>query len=430
VRAPIGRPHHREAIVQRLLALFVALACIAAANPARAGEEALAARQILESGQMAAGEQAMAARLAADPGNNEARFGLGLVRFARAIERFGQRQYRYGLHAPRTLSLPILRLPLPVNPAPEELTYEKQRETLKALLGDLSGVEATLAPMSDAPVKIALDLNAIRFDLRGDGKPDELETLASLMTRLGMTQAPRAAAQQFFEVDFDNADALWLRGYVHVLSASLEFVLAYDWREAFERAGQLFYPRIAPPPFGAAGAAPFNEPSRFFLADAPQFADLIALVHEIRWPLAEAARLKQAHADLKQVVALNRLMWKAILARGDDDDHVWIPGPQQKNGVLAGMPVTQEKLDAWLKALDTFDAALDGRLLLPHWRFAQGVNLKRVFFEPRPFDLVLWATGQAAAPYLEPGPVLPGEAWSDWQRAFNDNFLGYAIWFN
>jgi hypothetical protein len=35
--------------------------------------------------------------------------------------------------------------------------------------------------------------------------------------------------------------------------------------------------------------------------------------------------------------ALNRQMWKAILAR-TDDDRVWIPGPQQEHGVIAGMP--------------------------------------------------------------------------------------------
>jgi hypothetical protein len=420
--------------MNRFLAAILAVVALAfaAAVDARAGDDAVRTRLILEDGQIAAGEAAMAARLAADPANNEARFGLGLIRFARAIERFGQSQYRYGLRPPHTMSVPLLRFPVPINPAPEELTYEKQRETLKTFLDDLGGVEATLAPMSDAPVKITLDLYAIRFDLRGDGKPDDSERLASILLRLRLSPgAPGGGATEPFVVAFDNADALWLRGYVHLLSASLEFALAYDWRATFEAAGQLFYPRTVPPPFGGAAAVPFTDPGRFFLADTPQFADFIALVDEIRWPVAEPERLKAAHADLKQVVTLNRLMWKAILARAaDDDDRVWIPGPQQKHGAVASMPVTQEKLDAWLKMLDAFDAVLDGKLLLPHWRFVQGFNLKKVFFEPRPFDLVLWATGQAAAPYLEPGPVLSRTEWGEWQRAFKDDFFGYAFWFN
>ena len=244
-----------------------------------------------------------------------------------------------------------------------------------------------------------------------------------------MTRPEPAGKREPFEVAFDNADALWLRGYTHLLSASIEFVLAYDWHTAFERAGRLFYPRTTPPPFGQAATASSADRHDWLFGDEAQLADLIALVHEIRWPVAEAARLQSAHAHLKQMIALNRGMWKAILAR-TDDDRVWIPGPQQKHGVISSMPVTQEQLDAWLKALDEFDAVLDGKLLLPHWRFAEGVNVKKVFFDPRPFDLVLWATGHAAAPYLEAGPVLSGAEWAEWQRVFNGNFPGYAFWFN
>jgi hypothetical protein len=414
--------------MNRFVVALLALTCLAAVD-ARAGDDAISTRQTLESGQIAVGEQAMAARLSADPGNNEARFGLGLIRFARAVEIYGQSQYRYGLRAPRSMSVPLLRFPVPVNPAPEELSYEKQRATLTTLLDDLANVEATLAPMTDARVKIGLDLNAIKFDLRGDGKPDDSEKLSSILASLRMTRPDSSVKAEPFEVAFDNADALWLRGYAQLLSASIEFVLAYDWRLTFERAGRLFYPRITPPPFGEAVIAPNVGKGGGLFGDEAQIADFIALIHEIRWPVAEAARLQSAHAHLKQVIALNRQMWKAILAR-TDDDRVWIPGPQQKHGVIASMPVGQEQVDAWLKALDEFDAVLDGKLLLPHWRFAEGVNFRKVFFDPRPFDLVLWATGHAAAPYLEAGPILSGAEWANWQRVFNGNFPGYAFWFN
>ena len=64
-----------------------------------------------------------------------------------------------------------MRLPVPLNPTPEELTYEKQRETLDALLDDLAKVDATLAPMTAGETKIVIDLDAVQFDFRGDGKP-------------------------------------------------------------------------------------------------------------------------------------------------------------------------------------------------------------------------------------------------------------------
>jgi hypothetical protein len=414
--------------MNRFVIVLIALACLPA-PPARADDFAASTRQSLESGQLAVGALTMAAQLSADPSNNEARFGLGLIRFARAIERYSQSQYRYGLRAPQNMSIPLLRFPVPVNPTPEELSYEKQRDALSAFLDDLVNVDATLAPMTDSPVKIVLDLNAIKFDLRGDGKPDDTENLSSILTSLRMTPHNGAHKTEPFEVAFDNADALWLRGYTHLLSASVEFVLAYDWHLTFEAAGQLFYPRIAASPFAKAAPNPGLESSGGFLGSQVQIADAVALIHEIRWPVAEPSRLQNAHAHLKQVIALSRQSWKAILAR-TDDDRVWIPGPQQRHGVISGMPVGQEQVDAWLKALDEFDDVLDGKKLLPHWRFAQGVNFRKVFFEPRPFDLVLWATGQAAAPYLEAGPILSGAEWTNWQRIFNGNFPGYAFWFN
>ena len=126
---------------------------------------------------------------------------------------------------------------------------------------------------------------------------------------------------------------------------------------------------------------------------------------------------------------MSRASWKSILAE-TDDDREWIPAPRQKHGVMTSMPVTQEQVDAWFRALDDFDAVLEGRKLIAHWRFAQGFNLKRVFLEPRDFDLVLWVTGIGAAPYLEDGEMLSSLDWEQWNRVFLGNFWGYAIWFN
>ena len=160
-----------------------------------------------------------------------------------------------------------------------------------------------------------------------------------------------------------------------------------------------------------------------------RIADVIALVHLIRWPVAEPARMGKAREHLKAVVALSRENWKEILAE-TDDDREWLPGPHQKNSAFPTMSVTRERVDGWLRTLDVFEEALDGKKLVPHWRYKQGLDLNAVFTSPRHFDLVLWLTGHAALPYLKEGPTLSRQDWGQWERIFGGNFLAYAFWFN
>jgi hypothetical protein len=58
------------------------------------------------------------------------------------------------------------------------------------------------------------------------------------------------------------------------------------------------------------------------------------------------------------------------------------------------------------------------------------VNLERVFNDPRDFDLVLWAQGTDALPYLEEGEKSDKETWRQFQRVFRGDFLGFAAWVN
>ncbi len=80
-------------------------------------------------------------------------------------------------------------------------------------------------------------------------------------------------------------------------------------------------------------------------------------------------------------------------------------------GAIPVTTVTQDQVDRGLIFLDDFEALLQGRKLLPHWRLAQGINLRRVFLEPSTFDLTLWIQGSAAIPYLEDGELISTEAW-------------------
>lgn len=421
-RQPASR---RQALGARLcLSLAAAVVVLLATRlDAAAGQSADLTRQIAETGNWREGEATLAGRLKADPADDETRFGLAMVRFIAAVERFGQHHYRFGLKTPENALFPFLRMPVPPNPKPEVLTYEKQRAGLQTFLEDLATVDLTLAGIKDPNLKIVIDLEKTRLDFRGLGKADPDATLMSVIRSVSpLTMRRGPAAPQPFEVAFDLGDALWLGGYCHLLSAGLEFLLGYDWRATFAVAGGLFYQRIE-------GLGGVGRDLPWARGGNGEIAAAVAMIHLIHWEPAEPARLSKARGHLKQVVALSRQSWQAILAE-TDDDREWIPSPKQKNGVLPGMTITQERVDTWLAALDEFDAVLDGRKLIPHWGLEKGINLKRVFEEPRTFDLVLWATGHAAAPYLEDGPMISSATWALWQRVFQGDFLSYVAYFN
>ena len=92
--------------------------------------------------------------------------------------------------------------------------------------------------------------------------------------------------------------------------------------------------------------------------------------------------------------------------------------------------MTQERVDAWLAVMSELDAVVEGRKLVPHWRFDKGINLRRAILEHKNFDLVMWLTGAGVMPFLEDGAAVSSESWDQMVRAFEGNFFGYAIWFN
>jgi hypothetical protein len=109
---------------------------------------------------------------------------------------------------------------------------------------------------------------------------------------------------------------------------------------------------------------------------------------------------------------------------------VGFPTPHQ-TGVL-GVPVRAEMIESWLKFADEMEAILAGKRLIPLWRGteARGINLRRVFTEPRTLDLVLWVQGTAATSYLEKGELTGPEVWHQLMRVFGGELIGFAVWFN
>jgi len=400
------------------LSLAAALA-VAVPGPASADEAAAkVAADHLYAGTLADGDRALTAVLDKDPENREARAGLATVKFVRAIEKLSQGLYRYGLQQPRnSFMLPIVRLPVPVNPDPEPITYEAFRGLLSDFASDVTATEKLLGDMGPGEFKLPLDLARIRYDVNGDGKAEEDESFLAVVERVTGVSRDRLPTDLTFA--FDRADAYWLQGYCNVILGVDDFFLAYDWHESFEYTFHIFFPKSDLPFTRALDAAGPD--------DFTNIADLISFLH-VRWPLADQKLMSASRAAFKKAVALSRKDWDAIEAE-TDNDREWLPGPKQ-TGRFAGFSVTEQRIQAWRAVLDQVELMLDGKKLVPHWRFRQGFNLAKVFEEPRPFDIVLWVTGPAALPYLENGPIGTSQDWNGLADAFEGSFGIYMAWFN
>lgn len=440
----------------------------------------------LYSGETTRAEMVADSRIRLEPGDMQARFALGTVRFLGAIERLGQGLYRFGSKKQYNpgfgLGLPIVRMPVPENPNPQPVTYEALQHVITTFVDDLQSADDALREVTSVRVELPLDIGRIRLDFDGSGAGTEDETLSQEVALLvGMRNAAAAGSLEF---DFDGGDVLWLRAYSHLLMAIGNLALGYDWHQAFETTFQGVFPdgpfpladtltsdaavqaqmtrlmaeMTEPPQLRdyQKGAKPGTEQWRqvfaewqkgyeawqktvggkkwaeyYALQNRLQFAgtvDLVTFVHLANWPVADASRLAAVVGDFEAMISLSRGSWRRILAE-TDSHREWIPSPTQTGG-LPGMRVTEERVSGWMSVLDQFDAVIAGRQLLPHWRFDKGVNLRRFLLEPRPFDLVLLIQGTGAMPYLEDGPQVDMGALQGIMSVFGGDFMRYFVYFN
>lgn len=399
------------------------LACVALtflAQPVRAIEVS-SFEPLLVAGKWAEAETQLTAAVAADAKDDNARFSLGAVQALRAFEGLVQGFYRYGLDPEWRTSLPMLRLPIPENPKPTPLTNDDFRKLVSDFAAQLAEAEKTLAPIKSAEVKLPLAIGTYRVDIDGDGIASDSESFWGIF---GATVGAPIGEEDVkgFVIAFDAGDVNWLRGYCHLLQAFCDAYLAHDTQNMHDHAAQFFFPSAAVKyPVTLAPAGDWWN----------SIADAIAFIHLIRLPVSEPERLKASHAHLLEVIAQSRLSWAAIAAE-TDDDREWIPSEKQENVAIPGARVSGRMVEGWHDALDEAELILEGKKLIPYWRIGDNrdLNLKRVFFEPREFDLVMWVQGSAAVPYLEDGPSTSAETWRQLQRLFGGQLGLFAIWFN
>lgn len=363
------------------------------------------------------------------PDDQSLRFALGVTQALRALENLSARWHEMGLRDNGlTRELPLLRLPVPPTDNPIEVGSAAIDAALEAFTRDLGVAIRTLSEVRDPNVKLVVPVLKLQVDLNGDAPGGEM-SLVELLGRAGLLPPmddvpPEAIDATTFA--FDLGDARWLEGYCHLTSAFAEMARAYDKTPLIEYCGHLMFQRVKTP---FAFLAERNPDMEFI--EGTNILDVVAMIHQFRLPLQNADALAKARQHLLNVAKLSRASWSAIRAE-TDNDREWIPGPGQASAVME-IEMTPEIIDAWLAMMDDLEALLEGRKLAPFWRGQNprmGVNIRRVFTEPREFDLVLWVQGTAAAPYLEEGELLDDTNFNRLQRLLDGNALLFAIWVN
>lgn len=385
----------------------------------------------LIKGQLTEGHAALEKHLKDNPGDDQARFGLGVLQFMQSVEHLSQSWYQYGINDDLR-NMAFVRMPVPENPNPQPVTYSKARAVLAKMIEFLEKSEQTLAQVESEEVKLPLHLFQLHIDINEDGQVNDSEDLSQIY---GVYFGRDFAKGGGGVVVFDYADVQWLRGYTHLIRAMCESILAYDekplWNVISHRLfkqPQFHFDFVEQESIEAQNNA---QKPRFAWEDEFLILDAIAAIHNLNFQAREPARLKRAHHHLKQTISQSRKMWQAVMSE-TDDDHEWIPNPNQTS-MVSLTQISKEMVATWDEFLDEADAILDGKKLLPFWRGTdktRGVNLFKVFHEPRDLDVILWIHGSGAVPFLENGDVTDRDTWNRFQRVYNGQLFSFATWFN
>ncbi len=390
------------------------LAFILSAGSAAAQDSSDISARIARDGLAATADSLSGAASASD------RFALGGVLFLRAIEKTLQTRWRYGIERTGSI-LPVLRLPIGANPAPEPFRPELVGEIFATLIDDMTAARAPLDGIADADaVGLRIALDDLWFDINMNGLRDADEGLlhvAGATLRIGSRRGAGGAPV----IRFDTADTAWLSAYTHFLSALGDLVLAFDPTPQIRRVGEA---SAAMARLGA--GTPFSNAYDMMLGAEIDMATMIYLA--LQQP-PDPIRTRSLRSHLLAMIGDNRRFWARLTAETDNDAE-WIPNATQNSALGIDMPADTGAV--WIALLGDAEDVLEGRKLIPFWRLRSGagINLKRLLQDPPAVDVGEWIQGVGLLPYFEDGERISPDNWWRFRRMMRGNAALFAAWLN
>jgi hypothetical protein len=353
------------------------------------------------------------------PGNEEL-FALAGLRFLGGVEAALQLRWQTGVQADWS-ELPILRLPIPENPDARAFAPADFTTLLTGLDADMEAARAALDALGDKPFALEVRLADLWFDINGNGARDTGEDIAAV-TGQALGGGRMIGAQVTDPViTFDTADAAWLSAYTHFLSGFAATALAYDPEPAIQRildSSKAIYALWGDTP-------PTNAMDMMF----GRQVDRAAMVLHALSQTPDKALARDAYGHFTAMIAENRRFW-SLVALETDNTGEWVPNDTQVSGLGVTMPPGTGA--RWQAVLADAEQLLKGEVLIPHWRFGAeaGINLKKLFDDPPPIDLVTWIQGEGLLPYAEKGPRMTTQSWRDFEDFVQGDAMLFAVFLN
>lgn len=350
------------------------------------------------------------------------RFALGGVRFLATVEQALQTRWRTGLTDSMGM-IPFLRLPIEENPAQPPFD---PRVIANLFASVVTGMDAARMPLSSIPdtadFGVEIDLGDLWFDVNANGSRDPGEDLLDIAgpMLLGWQWQEREPGAPTPVVRFDAADAAWLSAYTHLLAGMSEVVLAYDPTGSIDRAS-----RARAALTGLSTEPGYDGYDPMF----GEFADLGYILLDALRQTPDKGRAASAHQHFLKMVADNRSFWKRVEAE-TDDDREWLPNDRQHSAL--GIELPPGTGTHWMAVLSDAEALLKGEKLIPYWRAhgEVGVDLGRLFLDPKPIDLIGWIQGTAAVPYLRKGPVVDASSLAAFEALMGGQAMLMSVFLN
>ena len=352
------------------------------------------------------------------------RFALAGVRFLGSVEAALQLRYSAGM-TDRTGMLPFLRLPLPDNPSPKPFQPAMISDLFRTVDANLELAREPLAAIQDtSDFTLEINFADLWFDINANQSRDQGEDAMAVMgpMLLGWQWDSRDPATPAPMVKFDAADAAWLSAYTHLLQGVAALVLAYDPTEPIDR---ILQTRGAMQRLGGVSPSFFTGAG----SDGLDELDVIAIVIAALQQTPDAPRMTSAQAHFLSMIAENRRFW-GVVVKETDNAAEWLPNDKQQSALGVTLPPGTGAV--WLSVLDDAEGLLKGTKLAPYWRQqgAAGVNIAKVFTDPRPADLAGWMQGWAAVPYLEQGPLVSDQNWSAFEQMMGGEAMMLSFYLN